>query len=175
MSSAVAEKSPGPPVFPRPGFSGSLAIDDILCHVFVHSICGVKTLSFPFRAVSFIFLQIPHPSSLLNLFSFPPLFLFLQILMAETSALCFSPFSSLPSNIYRSREPNSYLSFASPSKSSASHSRSSRSIRFTCKASDSGNFLGDESLGFFPWSDGDNGIHVFCSSSYCFIILKKVT
>ncbi|PNS98888.2 hypothetical protein POPTR_016G099300v4 [Populus trichocarpa] len=78
--------------------------------------------------------------------------------MAETSALCLSPFSSLPSNIYRSREPNSYLSFASPFKSSASHSRSSRSIRFTCKASDSGNFLGDESLGFFPWSDGDNDI-----------------
>ncbi|XP_061954468.1 uncharacterized protein LOC133676750 [Populus nigra] len=107
------------------------------------------------QAVSFIFLQIPHPSSLLNLFSFPLLFLILQILMAETSALCFSPFSSLPSNIYRPREPNSYLSFASPFKSSASRSRS---IRFTCKASDSGNFLGDESLGFFPWSDGDNDI-----------------
>lgn len=105
--------------------------------------------------------QIPYPSSLvLNLFAFPLLFLILQILMAETSALCFSTLSSLPSNIYRSGEANSSLSFASPFKFPASHPRSSRFIRFTCKASDSGNFLGDEPLGFFPWSDGDNGIHM---------------
>ncbi|KAJ6425423.1 hypothetical protein OIU84_026071 [Salix udensis] len=103
--------------------------------------------------------QIPYPSSLVvNLFAFPLLFLILQILMAETSALCFSTLSSLPSNIYRSGEANSSLSFASPFKFPASHPRSSRFIRFTCKASDSGNFLGDEPLGFFPWSDGDNDI-----------------
>ncbi|CAK7343178.1 unnamed protein product [Dovyalis caffra] len=75
--------------------------------------------------------------------------------MAETSALCFSTFSSLPSNISRSIEPNSSLSVASPCKFSASHPRFSR---FTCKASVSGNFFGDDSLGFFPWSDGDNAI-----------------
>ncbi|EEF42900.1 uncharacterized protein LOC8284002 isoform X1 [Ricinus communis] len=76
--------------------------------------------------------------------------------MAETSALCFSHFSSIPS-ICRSKESNSFLSTTS-SKFSNSNPRSSRSLRLTCKASDSSNFLGDDSFDFFPWSDGDSVI-----------------
>ncbi|KAK3226589.1 hypothetical protein Dsin_006451 [Dipteronia sinensis] len=68
--------------------------------------------------------------------------------MPETSALCFSPFSPLPS-ISR---PNSFLF-----KSSLSQSPS-RLLRFTAKASNSSNFLGDDSFNFFPWTHGDTGI-----------------
>uniref|UniRef100_A0A2N9GLR5 DUF7811 domain-containing protein n=1 Tax=Fagus sylvatica TaxID=28930 RepID=A0A2N9GLR5_FAGSY len=76
--------------------------------------------------------------------------------MAETSALCFSPLASIPS-ISRSREPFSFLSaFTSSHKSLISHSRP---LRFAAKASsDSGNFFGDDSFGFFPWNDGDSEI-----------------
>ncbi|XP_058003465.1 uncharacterized protein LOC110656565 isoform X2 [Hevea brasiliensis] len=83
--------------------------------------------------------------------------------MAETSALCCSRFSSIPS-ISCSWDSNSFLSTSPPSfpspcsNFSFSLSRSSRSFRFTSKASDSGNFLGDDSLGSFPWSDGVNAI-----------------
>ncbi|GLT25721.1 hypothetical protein SLA2020_008310 [Shorea laevis] len=76
--------------------------------------------------------------------------------MAETTAICFSSFSSLPS-ISLLRQPNS-----SPSTSSrfsiSGPPRQSRFIRLTAKASDSGSFPGDDSFGFFPWSDGENGI-----------------
>ncbi|KAK0583799.1 hypothetical protein LWI29_003272 [Acer saccharum] len=68
--------------------------------------------------------------------------------MPETSALCISPFPPLPS-ISR---PNSFLF-----KSSASQSPS-RLLRFTAKASNSSNFLGDDSFNFFPWTHGDTGI-----------------
>ncbi|KDP29165.1 hypothetical protein JCGZ_16554 [Jatropha curcas] len=82
--------------------------------------------------------------------------------MAETSALYFKRFSPIPS-VSRSRDSNSFLStsplsFPFPSKFSKSFSRSYRSLHFTSKASDSGNFLGDDFLGSFPWSDGDNAI-----------------
>ena len=76
-------------------------------------------------------------------------------LMAETSALCFSPLASIPS-ISRS---SSLSAFTSSHKSSISHSpRPSRPLRFSVKASsDSGNFFADDSFGFFPWSQGDSG------------------
>ncbi|KAI9154297.1 hypothetical protein LWI28_023979 [Acer negundo] len=70
--------------------------------------------------------------------------------MPETSALCFSPFSPLPS-IYR---PNSFLFKSSHSQSPSP----SRLLRFTAKASNSSNFLGDDSFNFFPWTHGDTGI-----------------
>ncbi|XP_050230259.1 uncharacterized protein LOC126679303 isoform X2 [Mercurialis annua] len=77
--------------------------------------------------------------------------------MAETSALCLPHFSSIP----RSKDSNSFLStsfssFAFPSK--LSYSCSTRSIP---KASNSSNFFGDDDSlggGFFPWSEGDDGI-----------------
>ena len=76
-------------------------------------------------------------------------------LMAETSALCFSPLTSIPS-ISRS---SSLSAFTSSHKSLISHSpRPSRPLRLSVKASsDSGNFFADDSFGFFPWSQGDSG------------------
>ncbi|XP_021892687.1 uncharacterized protein LOC110810733 [Carica papaya] len=73
--------------------------------------------------------------------------------MAETSTLCLSPFSSLPF-ISRSREFNSSV-FSSPKFSIIPRPpRSSCFLRFTVKASDSG----DEPFSFFPWSDADGAI-----------------
>ncbi|OAY42727.1 uncharacterized protein LOC110620318 [Manihot esculenta] len=83
--------------------------------------------------------------------------------MAETSALCFSHLPSFPS-ISRSRDSNSFLStsplsfLCTRSNFSNSLPRPSRSFHFTSKASDSDNFIGDDSLGSFPWSDGVNAI-----------------
>ncbi|OMO99962.1 hypothetical protein CCACVL1_03531 [Corchorus capsularis] len=73
--------------------------------------------------------------------------------MAKTSTIIFSSFSSSPS-LSRCRETNSFL----PSSFRFSP-RSSRLLRFSSKASDSGgSFLGDDSFGFFPWSTGDNDV-----------------
>ncbi|KAJ4704963.1 D-tagatose-1,6-bisphosphate aldolase subunit [Melia azedarach] len=76
-------------------------------------------------------------------------------MMADTSALCFFPFSSIPS-VSRQWETNSLL--FSSSKSSVSPPRSSRLLRFPAKASDSVNYSGDDSFNFFPWSRGESGI-----------------
>ncbi|MBA0792814.1 hypothetical protein Gohar_017281 [Gossypium harknessii] len=74
--------------------------------------------------------------------------------MAKTSTifLCSFSFSSFPS-LSRWRETNSFL--PSPFRFS---NRPSPFLRFSSKPSDSGNFLGDDSFGFFPWSPDDNGI-----------------
>ncbi|XP_038719261.1 uncharacterized protein LOC120012080 isoform X2 [Tripterygium wilfordii] len=88
--------------------------------------------------------------SLSLLFSLP------GFVMAETSTLSFSTFSTIPS-ISRSREYN-FSPSSSFSRFSISRSRNPRLLRFTVKASDSGSFFGEDSLGFFPWSDGDNAI-----------------
>ncbi|KAL5740845.1 hypothetical protein ACOSP7_029723 [Xanthoceras sorbifolium] len=77
--------------------------------------------------------------------------------MPETAALCFSPFSSLAS-ISRSTPtpppPNSFLFKSSVSRPPPP----SRFLRFTSKASNSSNFLADDSFNFFPWTHGDTGI-----------------
>ncbi|KAK3043065.1 hypothetical protein RJ639_002633 [Escallonia herrerae] len=69
--------------------------------------------------------------------------------MADASALCFSTFSSLPS-ISRSLQTFSRFSVLRPRFPS----------RFAVKASDSGNFIGEDPFGFYPWdsSDTENGI-----------------
>ncbi|KAF5747865.1 hypothetical protein HS088_TW05G00595 [Tripterygium wilfordii] len=76
--------------------------------------------------------------------------------MAETSVLSFSTFSTIPS-VFRSGE-----SYFSPSTSFSrfpiSRSPHPRLLRFTVKSSDSGSFFGEDSPGFFPWSDGDDDI-----------------
>ncbi|KAA8518715.1 hypothetical protein F0562_016511 [Nyssa sinensis] len=84
--------------------------------------------------------------------------------MAETSALCFSTFSSSLLSIPRSKETSSSLS-ASPLSSLPKFSplcprSSSRFIRLSTKASNTGNFLGDDTFGFYPWdsNDGDDDI-----------------
>ncbi|KAG8376604.1 hypothetical protein BUALT_Bualt09G0080800 [Buddleja alternifolia] len=64
--------------------------------------------------------------------------------MAETSALCFSTFST---SISLSKEPISSPSTSFPPRS--------RSFRFTVKASGSSRFLGDDAFGFYPWENSD--------------------
>ncbi|XP_034692675.1 uncharacterized protein LOC117919592 isoform X2 [Vitis riparia] len=71
--------------------------------------------------------------------------------MAETAALCLSPFSSF-SSISRSRDASSPLSSHSFSKFSITrHPPPSRYPRFSAKAS------ADDPFGFFPW-DNENDI-----------------
>ncbi|KAA3466364.1 D-tagatose-1,6-bisphosphate aldolase subunit [Gossypium australe] len=74
--------------------------------------------------------------------------------MAKTSTifLCSFSFSPFPS-LSRWRETNSFL--PSPFRFS---NRPSPFLRFSSKPSDSGNFLGDDSFGFFPWSPDDNDL-----------------
>ncbi|XP_031378962.1 uncharacterized protein LOC116194314 isoform X2 [Punica granatum] len=81
--------------------------------------------------------------------------------MAEASAAwCFTAFSSsLPSSVSYSRSKDSLS--PSPRHLSLLHRhRHSRLLRFSAKASNSdpGNFLGDDSFGFFPWADRDSDI-----------------
>lgn len=89
--------------------------------------------------------------------------------MAETSPLCFSTFSSSSSSHFKSSVCRSKQSSSIYTTSVFSFRRfslprlnsSSRYVRFSVRASDSGgNFLGDDSFGFFPWesSHGDGGI-----------------
>ncbi|KAI9122024.1 hypothetical protein K1719_006713 [Acacia pycnantha] len=76
-------------------------------------------------------------------------------MMAETSSLCFSRFSPVPSTspLKKSRSSSSLSAFTS-SQFSASRSRPSRRpIHFTPRATNSGNVFGDDSFGFFPWSE----------------------
>ncbi|CAN1143179.1 hypothetical protein LINPERHAP2_LOCUS13460 [Linum perenne] len=74
--------------------------------------------------------------------------------MAETSALSFSTFTSIPS-VSRSRSAANSFLFSSFPSYNHSHLRSHRPyLRFTCKASDPG----DDLSSLFPWSDGDNAI-----------------
>ncbi|KAF8397749.1 hypothetical protein HHK36_016671 [Tetracentron sinense] len=80
--------------------------------------------------------------------------------MAESSALCFSTFSSFATI---SRPSFSSLPpFSSSGKFSSLRPQSSRLLRFGSKASDSPDFLGDDSFGFYPWdssiADGDGAI-----------------
>ncbi|CAK9160785.1 unnamed protein product [Ilex paraguariensis] len=84
--------------------------------------------------------------------------------MAETSALCFTFASSSLSSISRSKETSSSVS-ATPlnwiSSFSLSRPQSSRQFfRLAAKGSNSGNFLGDDAFGFYPWesSDGESAI-----------------
>ncbi|GFS45771.1 hypothetical protein Acr_00g0098080 [Actinidia rufa] len=85
--------------------------------------------------------------------------------MAETSALCFSIFSYSLSSVSRTKEIT-YSSLSSPPLApfrrfsiSRSHP-SSRLGSIGARASNSGNFIGDEPFGFYPWdsSDGDDVI-----------------
>ncbi|KAK3036364.1 hypothetical protein RJ639_032133, partial [Escallonia herrerae] len=73
--------------------------------------------------------------------------------MADASALCFSTFSCLPS-ISRSLQAFSRFSVLPRPRFP------SRSVRFAVKASDSGNFIGEDPFGFYPWDsfDTENGI-----------------
>ncbi|XP_068491566.1 uncharacterized protein [Phaseolus vulgaris] len=73
--------------------------------------------------------------------------------MAETSALCFSTFrfSFVPF-----RSPSKTFNYSFPfSPPSAPHPRL---LHFAPKASPAGNFSGDDSFAFFPWSDSVNEI-----------------
>ncbi|CAL5334724.1 unnamed protein product [Camellia sinensis] len=79
--------------------------------------------------------------------------------MAETSALCFCTFSSSLSSISRSKETSSSLS-SSPLYSLRSFSfvcphSTPRFFSISAKASNSGNFLGDDPFGFYPWESSD--------------------
>ncbi|PSS04588.1 Lysine--tRNA ligase [Actinidia chinensis var. chinensis] len=85
--------------------------------------------------------------------------------MAETSALCFSIFSYSLSSVSRTKEIT-YSSLYSPPLApfrrfsiSRSHP-SSRLGSIGARASNSGNFIGDEPFGFYPWdsTDGDDVI-----------------
>lgn len=83
--------------------------------------------------------------------------------MPETSALCFSTFSSVP-------RPKETTSTSSSSYSSSLSNPSfplckfpyfnirlpRRSLRFVAKSSGSGNFLGDDAFGHFPWESPDS-------------------
>ncbi|WVY97425.1 hypothetical protein V8G54_029576 [Vigna mungo] len=74
--------------------------------------------------------------------------------MAETSALCFSTFrfSFVP---FRSPSKTFNNSFPLSPSPSAPHPRL---LHFAPKASPGGNFSGDDSFAFFPWSDSVNEI-----------------
>ncbi|CAI9778973.1 unnamed protein product [Fraxinus pennsylvanica] len=74
--------------------------------------------------------------------------------MPETSALCFSTFSSVP----LPKEPISCPSTSFPHRRFPLHRPQYRSLRFIAKASGSGHFLGDgDVFGFFPWESPDAG------------------
>ncbi|XP_030516743.1 uncharacterized protein LOC115730267 isoform X1 [Rhodamnia argentea] len=81
--------------------------------------------------------------------------------MAETSAaLCFTTFfSSFPSTSRTEEVPPPIRRL--PSLRHNPPLQPSRVLRFAARASssssDPGNFLGDDSFGFFPWADGDAG------------------
>ncbi|KAE9465470.1 hypothetical protein C3L33_02624, partial [Rhododendron williamsianum] len=80
--------------------------------------------------------------------------------MAETSALCFSTFSSYSlSSLSRSIGTYSSSSLSSPPRFSflRPHPPPRSSVLTSPKASDSGNFLGDDTFGFFPWESSDLG------------------
>ncbi|XP_010528029.1 PREDICTED: uncharacterized protein LOC104805233 isoform X2 [Tarenaya hassleriana] len=78
--------------------------------------------------------------------------------MAETSALCFSNFSS-HITIYRNRNANSPPSAAISLRFSPfSRAPPSRPPRFAAMASHSGSFPDDDLFSFFPWSAGNNDI-----------------
>ncbi|KAI4300321.1 hypothetical protein L6164_033712 [Bauhinia variegata] len=80
--------------------------------------------------------------------------------MAETSTLCFSRFSSVPSISYSKvfRTSPSPFTFT-PCQFAVSRCRSSRRLlHFAAKATDPGNVFGDDSFGFFPWAEGDSEI-----------------
>ncbi|KAI3447558.1 hypothetical protein Pfo_004223 [Paulownia fortunei] len=85
--------------------------------------------------------------------------------MAETSTLCFSTFAS--SYILLSKESISspFTSFPLPR-----FSPRSRFLRFNVKASASGNFLGDDAFGYYPWENPDGG-----DSSIEWVSEEKVT
>lgn len=85
--------------------------------------------------------------------------------MPETSALCFSTFSSVP----RPKETTSTSSSSYPSSLSNPSfplckfpyfniRLPHRSLRFVAKSSGSGNFLGDDAFGHFPWESPDSSI-----------------
>ncbi|XP_030516744.1 uncharacterized protein LOC115730267 isoform X2 [Rhodamnia argentea] len=82
--------------------------------------------------------------------------------MAETSAaLCFTTFfSSFPSTSRTEEVPPPIRRL--PSLRHNPPLQPSRVLRFAARASssssDPGNFLGDDSFGFFPWADGDADI-----------------
>ncbi|GFY83992.1 hypothetical protein Acr_03g0007660 [Actinidia rufa] len=85
--------------------------------------------------------------------------------MAETSAMCFSTFSYSLSAVSRTKE-TTYSSLSSPPlapfrRFSISRFHPSSRLGSTgARASNSGNFLGDDPFGFYPWdsSDGDDAI-----------------
>ncbi|TKY52941.1 anthranilate synthase alpha subunit 1 [Spatholobus suberectus] len=76
--------------------------------------------------------------------------------MAETSALCFSTFRfSFAPSLSPSKNFPFANSFPFPPSPSAPHPRL---LHFAPRATPSGNLSGDESFGFFPWSDSDTEI-----------------
>ncbi|KAJ1392228.1 hypothetical protein SESBI_35970 [Sesbania bispinosa] len=80
--------------------------------------------------------------------------------MAETSTLCFSRlrFFSSPSSISRSRAFSLCFPFNSFPLPPSPSSTQPRLLRFAPKANHYGNHSGDDSFGFFPWSDADGEI-----------------
>ncbi|XP_038905101.1 uncharacterized protein LOC120091234 [Benincasa hispida] len=77
--------------------------------------------------------------------------------MADPSlSLCFSSFS-ISRSLHLSPSFLLHPFLYSP-RFSVSHHRPSRLLRFSLKSS-SGSFMGDDSFGLFPWSDGDSEIH----------------
>nr|GMD44527.1 uncharacterized protein LOC109181692 [Ipomoea batatas] len=74
--------------------------------------------------------------------------------MPDTSALCFSTFSS----ILPSKEPipsSSFASFSFLPLLKCPGQPPIRSVRFTAKASGSSHFLGDDAFGNYPWEPSD--------------------
>ncbi|XP_059646832.1 uncharacterized protein LOC132293387 isoform X3 [Cornus florida] len=79
--------------------------------------------------------------------------------MAETGALCFSTLSSSLTSTSRSKETFPSLS-PSPLTSLVNFSllrpqSLSSFVHFRAKASNSGNYLGDDPFGFYPWDSSD--------------------
>lgn len=92
------------------------------------------------------------------------------VVMAETSALLFSTFSShLTISPVRHSHP-------SPARFSSLLSRV-RPSRFAVKASHYGNFSDDDPFSFFPWSDSNNGNQIrvsLCNSQKSDTFLIKL-
>ncbi|KAK4750071.1 hypothetical protein SAY87_027520 [Trapa incisa] len=81
--------------------------------------------------------------------------------MAEaTAAMCFRNFYSTVSSSFSHPRSKESLSPFSRRPALVRHRQPSRFLRFAPKASspDPGNFIGDDSFGFFPWADRDSDI-----------------
>ncbi|XP_061357148.1 uncharacterized protein LOC133301525 [Gastrolobium bilobum] len=80
--------------------------------------------------------------------------------MADTSAFCFSTlrFSCVPSISFSFSRASPLFQFNSVPFSPSPSTPQTRLLHFVPKANHPGNPFGDDSFGFFPWSDDDSEI-----------------